>query len=367
MATRKTIEKVMRNGEAYYFWYDSKITIQKNGTDVDDFTLNQNADKTINITVPTNSDFVDLTNAQTINWVKTFGSELVLPAKSSSADSSKTTSPATEAQVALKQDALTLPTTPTSWHLVTWGANNKTLADWGAIPLWVPSWWTTWQILTKTSNWYDWANPPQTYSEVTKSDMDTGTSTTAGVVSAKSIADYVSGRIGSAVNYKWQVNTYADLPASPNTWDMYNVVSAHTTAPKFDAWTNVVWNGTSWDPMAEMVDLSNLVDKTTNQTIGWTKTFSASPVVPNKTSAATNSWTAIATEAQVKAVADNIPTVNNSTVQITQPGENAQSFTTNQASWSTIALIWNLLKTSAEYTNLPSSKTSDWNRYFIYA
>lgn len=33
-----------------------------------------------------------------------------------------------------KQDSLTLPATPTSWHLVTWGADNKTLADWGAIP-----------------------------------------------------------------------------------------------------------------------------------------------------------------------------------------------------------------------------------------
>lgn len=33
-----------------------------------------------------------------------------------------------------KQDALTLPATPTSWHLVTWGANNKTLVDGWAVP-----------------------------------------------------------------------------------------------------------------------------------------------------------------------------------------------------------------------------------------
>ena len=33
-----------------------------------------------------------------------------------------------------KQDALTLPATPTQWHLVTWGANNKTLVDWWAVP-----------------------------------------------------------------------------------------------------------------------------------------------------------------------------------------------------------------------------------------
>ena len=36
--------------------------------------------------------------------------------------------------ISWKQDALTLPATPTQWHLVTWGANNKTLADWWAIP-----------------------------------------------------------------------------------------------------------------------------------------------------------------------------------------------------------------------------------------
>ena len=33
-----------------------------------------------------------------------------------------------------KQDALTLPATPTQWHLVTWGANNKTLVDWWVVP-----------------------------------------------------------------------------------------------------------------------------------------------------------------------------------------------------------------------------------------
>lgn len=41
---------------------------------------------------------------------------------------------AVKSAVDAKQDALTLPSTPTSWHLVTWGANNKTLADWWAVP-----------------------------------------------------------------------------------------------------------------------------------------------------------------------------------------------------------------------------------------
>lgn len=422
MATRKTIEKIMRNWTAYYLAYDSKIEIQKNGVKVDDFTLNQDSDKVINILVPTNADYVDLTSAQSIWWVKTFTSAPVVPSKTTDATNSWTAI-ATESQVYKKQDALTLPSTPTSWHLVVWWANNKTFADWWVVPTSFEPWtWTTGQILRKTASWYQWSDEvgqvytawnwldltsnefsidttvvatktdlsakqdtliagsniqiandwktisatDTTYPTATKSDLDTWTSTTASVYTPKAIAEYVSWRIGSAVNYQWQVNTYADLPASPSKWDMYNVVQAHTTTPKFDAWTNVVWNGTAWDPMAEMVDLSNLVDKTSAQTISWVKTFTAEPVLPSKTSSATNDGTKPATEKQVYDVAQSIPTVNNSTVSFTQAWVSAGSMTTNQASASTIALTGNLLKTATEYGNLPSSKSTDWNRYFIY-
>lgn len=60
-----------------------------------------------------------------------------------------------------KQDSLTLPATPTQWHLVTWWANNETLTDWWAVPTWFNPWWTatTWYVVTKTANWYEWAAP----------------------------------------------------------------------------------------------------------------------------------------------------------------------------------------------------------------
>lgn len=63
-----------------------------------------------------------------------------------------------------KQDALTLPWSPTSWNLVTWWADNKTLVDWWAIPAWFsPSWTaTTWYVVTKTAWWYEWAAAPVT-------------------------------------------------------------------------------------------------------------------------------------------------------------------------------------------------------------
>lgn len=57
-----------------------------------------------------------------------------------------------------KQDALTLPSTPTSWHLVTWGWDNKTFADWWTIPTWVPAVWSNGQVLTVVSWVAAWAN-----------------------------------------------------------------------------------------------------------------------------------------------------------------------------------------------------------------
>ena len=387
---KKVIDKLMLNGQAYQTAYDNTLTIQKNWTTVDSVNLNATADKTINITVPTNSDYVDLTSAQSVGGVKTFTSEIVVPSKTTDATNTGT-SVATEAQVYKKQDALSLPSTPTSGNLVAWGADNKTLVDGWAIPTGFDpaNAWTAGQVLKKTSGWYEWANDEwttytagtnisidannvisavdTTYSEVSKSDMDTGTSTTAGVVSAKSIADYVSGRIGSAVEYKGQVADYASLPANPEVGDMYNVVAAHTTAPEFDAWTNVVWNGTAWDPMAEMVDLSNLVDLTSAQTISWAKTFSAEPILPSKTSAATNTWTAPASEAQVYAVAQSIPTVNDATISFTQAGNSIGTLTTNQGTAGTLAFAGVIPATQAEWDDLPSSKMTDNNTYLIYS
>lgn len=50
------------------------------------------------------------------------------------------------------------------------------------------------------------------------------------------------------------VENYADLPTAPATGDMYNVETADATHG-IDAGVNVVWNGTSWDPMAPMITI----------------------------------------------------------------------------------------------------------------
>ena len=58
-----------------------------------------------------------------------------------------------------------------------------------------------------------------------------------------------------------------------------------------------------------------VVKLTWDQTVAGTKTFSTSPVVPSKTAAATNTGTAIATEAQVYTVANDLSTLNTNAVK----------------------------------------------------
>ena len=285
--------------------------------------------------LPSNEEYVDRESAQTVGGVKTFTSEPVLPSKTTAA-TNDWTKPATEAQVYKKQDALA------AW-------SNITIAEVSG-------------VLTISAT-------DTTYSQVTKSDMDTGTSTTAWVVSAKDIADYVTSKVWTAVEYKGQVADYDHLPTTwQATWDMYNVVAAHTTAPTFDAWTNVVWDGTGWDPMAPMIDLSNLVDKTSDQTIGWTKTFTTSPVVPAKsTDAAAANDTAIATEAQVAKKADS-SSIGNATISFKswKISTAVGSCTANQSQNGTITIPGEVYYTQTEYNNESSWKTTDNNSYIIY-
>jgi len=101
---------------------------------------------------------VKLTGDQSIAGTKTFSVSPVVPSKTSDATNTGTAI-ATEAQVYKKQDTLTLPATPTNWHLVAWWSDNKTLTDWWAIPTGVPTVWTNGQVLTVVSGVAAWAAP----------------------------------------------------------------------------------------------------------------------------------------------------------------------------------------------------------------
>lgn len=335
MATRKLLKKIIKNGQVY--------------------------------DLPSSEDFVDKTSNQTVAWVKTFSSEPVLPTKETSASNSKT-APANEwqvKQVADEVSELDWNVVKTTWNQTIWW--TKTFSTAPVLP--------SASTLPSTPSNTKPATEKQlesvkdmipSYWTISESDINTGTDTEWKLITAKAVHDYVAWIVASGVSYKWQVADYDSLPVSPSEWDMYNVVAEHNTNPKFPAWTNVIWNGTSWDPMTESVDLSNLVDKSTNQTIWWTKTFSTSPVVPAKnTDASASNTTVVATEAQVAKKLDS-DDLWNATISVTQWGRSKNNFTTNQSSNWSIVLEWSIPCTQAEYDALPSSKASDNNDYYIY-
>ena len=284
-----------------------------------------------------------------------------------------------------------------------------------------------------------------TYPAMTAWELGTGTDTTNRVVSAKVIADYVNGKVDTLLALwkflsLWDATTGQPIsfplatPYTYTTWDYFLVETVSSATPpvnyrpngssytgsasstpetdELEVWDLYIYDGTTWllqinhwktvsfaNLAGQPSDNANLatalnakaddnavVKLTGNQSIGGTKTFTAEPVLPSKSTSAGNNATKPATEAQVYDVAQaiptnvsalnndagyitsaSLPTVNDSTISYTYGGASIWSITTNQSSTSTIAIPWNLLKTQTEYDDLPSSKLTDWNFYIIYS
>ena len=85
------------------------------------------------------------------------------------------------------------------------------------------------------------------------------------LVSATTISDYgitdaytkteIDAKLTSAMHYKGTVANYAALPAEPETGDVYNVTAADSEHG-IKAGDNVAWNGSAWDVLSGVVDLS---------------------------------------------------------------------------------------------------------------
>lgn len=135
-----------------------------------------------------------------------------------------------------------------------------------------------------------------------------------------------------------------------------------------NSWTKPATEAQVYTVAQSVSTLDWAVVKTTgNQTIAWTKTFSTSPVVPSKTTDAANSWTAIATEAQVYKKLDS-SSLWNGTITFKQGIDSTAvgTLTTNQSSNGTITMHDNVPITQSDYNDLPSTKSTDWNAYWIY-
>lgn len=77
----------------------------------------------------------------------------------------------------------------------------------------------------------------------------------------------VNEALAGVFHYKGSVATYGDLPSSNNeVGDVYNVL---------DTGKNYAWDGSAWDDLGGLVDLSNYVTLDTEQTITGEKAFTA--------------------------------------------------------------------------------------------
>ena len=151
-----------------------------------------------------------------------------------------------------------------------------------------------------------------------------------------------------------------------------------------DAWyiTWVNWGSIGWT-LSNQVDLQNALNAKANdsavvhntwaETIAWTKHFSTYPVVPNKTTAAANTWTAIATEAQVYKKQDtlvsgtNIKTINWNSIlgswNITVSSSTTTTCTLTSAGWSSNSQTVSVTGVTASNTVIVSPAPSDIEDY----
>lgn len=113
-----------------------------------------------------------------------------------------------------------------------------------------------------SGEWSDIYNVPvanDTTQGITKLYSTTGTNTD-GAISQYGINNILANYakltdITSAYRYKGTVDNYSDLPTAHKIGDVYNIKNADA-ANNIKAGDNVVWNGTEWDNLSGVVDLS---------------------------------------------------------------------------------------------------------------
>ena len=77
----------------------------------------------------------------------------------------------------------------------------------------------------------------------------------------------LDGKLSSAMHYRGTVANYAALPtANQEVGDVYNVAAADSSHG-IKAGDNVAWNGTGWDVLSGIVDLSDVGIKLTDLSV----------------------------------------------------------------------------------------------------
>jgi len=330
MATKKLLKKIVKNWVAYH--------------------------------LPTDDDYVALKWNQTVNWVKTFTTSPVVPSKSTNAWDNPTAI-ATEKQVKNVADSVSTldwQVVKTTWNQSIWGTKTFTsdivLPSKTALPQ-SPS-------ATSPATEKQVENVKNSIPIVDSAMSDSSTNAIQNKIVKAYIDDAIWGitwidfQIVETLPQTWEKGVfYLILKAQTETWNIYDEYIWISSSSSYE----LIWT--------TAIDLSNYVDKTSNQTIWGVKTFTTSPVVPSKdTNASASNKTVVATEAQVAKKLDS-DDLGNATISVKywkQSQASVGSFTTNQATNWDIIMPWNEFYTQSDFDNLPASKSTDNNSYWIY-
>ena len=99
------------------------------------------------------------------------------------------------------------------------------------------------QVKRASTNAYGVTILTDSTSSTSSVEAASGKAVSDALAAAKSYAD---GKVTGLYSYKGSVASYADLPESPSTGDVYNVEAAYGDYP---AGTNWAWTGTVWDAL----------------------------------------------------------------------------------------------------------------------
>lgn len=148
----------------------------------------------------------------------------------------------------------------------------------------------------------NFTNTPTIPTEVSELDNDAWYITSSALSGYQTTSNLVTNLTNPDDTHYPSAKAVSDAITSAGGWDMLKSV--------YDP-NNVSANAFDYDNFINTPTIptnSDYVDLSTNQTVGWTKTFTTSPVVPSKSTDATNTATAIATEAQVYKKQDKLTT-----------------------------------------------------------
>ena len=102
---------------------------------------------------------------------------------------------------------------------------------------------------------------------LTKSSASSTYLTKTDASSTYATKDELSAAVSSAMHYKGSVASYSNLPTSPTLGDLYNVT---------DTGKNYAWNGTEWDELSGVMDLSDYLTKSDASSTYLSKTDASS-------------------------------------------------------------------------------------------